>query len=205
MMSPSLLPNCETGRKNALHAHAPQSLLPTLDDATLAERDGEDAVPVERRIELLSVGIEISLCVMLIRCRNGVMHSQLVAIHSHIGAGLRHLLQLSVPYGSAYKGLHNNVVIVGKVLLRVFHGTHLVNRLVDRETRDSEEQEQNPLTHSRKWNERDVTKRERNLLRKQTHGKSSKENGFDAKCVPLTFSYPLPTLQTHTIATPFRL
>lgn len=57
----SLLTMDDQVQGNPLDAHAPQSLLPSLDHTAFAQCHGEDSVPVEGRIELLSVGIQVAL------------------------------------------------------------------------------------------------------------------------------------------------
>lgn len=75
----------------------------------------------------------------------GIMNAQLVAIHSHITAILRHVLRGN-ERRHCYKGLHGHIVIERKILLGVLDGTHFID-LVVRETKSRTQNKQEARTH----------------------------------------------------------
>ena len=49
------------GRRTIPNAHAPETLLPTLNDTVLSQLDRENTATIKRRIELDSISVQVAL------------------------------------------------------------------------------------------------------------------------------------------------
>lgn len=74
-----------------------------------------------------------------------VVNTQLVAIHSHIAAILRHVLWI-MDGQRYYKSLHSHIVIEREILLRVLKSTHFVD-LVIGQAKSHTQKKQDARTH----------------------------------------------------------